>query len=327
MAGCDIIGDVHGNLAKLHGLLRQLDYVEKYGVFRHDDRQAIFVGDLIDRGDENLRVVALVRAMVENGAARVVMGNHEFNAIAYATDDPSNPGEGVRHRSGKNKQQHEAFLAEVEFQPDVYADVIGWFKTLPLWLDIDGGVRVVHACWHEASMKVVTEALRDPVTRSNEFFVQAATKGNDLYEAVETLLKGPEVELERFGLPDFLDKGGHKRPAARLKWWVDEPATMADLLEVGARQSDGSPYPLINVDFAETMEHEYRYHGDRPVFFGHYWRSGEPTKNVDWCDHTACLDFSVATGGPLVAYRWNGETVLSKSNFVQYPSISAKAQF
>jgi hypothetical protein len=94
--GYDIIGDVHGNLAKFEELLRQLGYVEGSGAFQHPERQAVFVGDLIDRGDENLRVVALVRAMVESGAARVIMGNHEFNAIAYATDDPADPGKGVR---------------------------------------------------------------------------------------------------------------------------------------------------------------------------------------------------------------------------------------
>jgi hypothetical protein len=70
------------------------------------------------------------------------------------------------------------------------------------------------------------------------------------------------------------------------------------------------------------MEHEFRYQGKKPVFFGHYWRSGKPTKNVDWGIHAACLDFSVAKGGPLVAYRWSGESILSEANFVQYPSIS-----
>lgn len=319
MAGYDIIGDVHGNLAKLQGLLSRLDYVEGNGVFGHQDRQAIFVGDLIDRGDHNLEVVALVRAMVESGTAQVVMGNHEFNAIAYATDDPGQPGEGVRKRTGKNQKQHEAFLAEVQHRTDEYAEVIAWFKTLPIWLDLDGGIRVVHACWHEPSMRIVEESLADEAISVDQFFIKAATQGNDLYEAVEILLKGPELELKPFALPNFLDQGDQERLTARLKWWVDEPATLADLLEVGALRSDGSPYPLMNVDLAETMGHEYRYHGDRPVFFGHYWRSGAPKKNVDWSDRAACLDFSVATGGPLVAYRWSGERTLSPSHFTQYP--------
>jgi hypothetical protein len=210
----------------------------------------------------------------------------------------------------------------VELQPDLYAEVIEWFKTLPFWLDLNGGVRVVHACWHEPSMRFVEAALADEATSRDQFFIEAATKGNDLYEAVEILLKGPELELKTFGLPNFLDQGGHERSAARLKWWVDEPATLAELLEVGASRSDGSHYPQMDSAMAGTMEHEFRYQDEKPVFFGHYWRSGEPTKNVDWGDHVACLDFSVAKGGPLVAYRWSGESILSEANFVQYPSIS-----
>lgn len=34
-------------------------------------------------------------------------------------------------------------------------------------------------------------------------------------------------------------------------------------------------------------------------------------------DNVACLDFSVAKGGFLCAYRWNGEQKLSNENFVR----------
>ena len=48
-------------------------------------RRAVFVGDLIDRGPAQLRILDIVKLMVDSGSAQVVMGNHEFNAIAYAT--------------------------------------------------------------------------------------------------------------------------------------------------------------------------------------------------------------------------------------------------
>ena len=56
------------------------------GAYWHPARQAIFVGDLIDRGDDQLRVLEIVNGMVEGGSAQIVMGNHEFNAIGYATE-------------------------------------------------------------------------------------------------------------------------------------------------------------------------------------------------------------------------------------------------
>ena len=83
--------------------------------------------------------------MVEAGAAHCVMGNHEFNAIVWATEDIDQPGEYLRSRTTPgSRKQHAAFLSEVEGMQK-HEEIIAWFKTLPLWLDL-GDVRVVHAC-------------------------------------------------------------------------------------------------------------------------------------------------------------------------------------
>jgi len=86
--GYDIIGDIHGCAAKLEALLVDLGYRPDApnGAYRHPDRTAIFVGDLIDRGPGQLRVLEVAKAMADAGTAQVAMGNHEFNAIAYATE-------------------------------------------------------------------------------------------------------------------------------------------------------------------------------------------------------------------------------------------------
>jgi hypothetical protein len=44
------------------------------------------------------------------------------------------------------------------------------------------------------------------------------------------------------------------------------------------------------------------------VLFGHYWFSGPPQVISP---QFACLDYSVAKGGPLVAYRFDGEAELT----------------
>ena len=149
-APIDVIGDVHGQYDKLVGLLRHLGYHDTGGCWRHPVRTAVFVGDLIDRGPRQSATLDLVRRMVDAGAARCILGNHEFNAIAWATPDPDRPGEHLRRHTPTNCHQHEAFLREVE-ETSRYGDIIAWFKTLPLWLDL-GEVRIVHACWHQASM-------------------------------------------------------------------------------------------------------------------------------------------------------------------------------
>ncbi len=75
----DVIGDVHGQCDKLVALLEYLGYSRTLGVYRHPSRTAIFVGNLIDRGPKQVETVELVRAMVDAGSARCIMGNHEFD--------------------------------------------------------------------------------------------------------------------------------------------------------------------------------------------------------------------------------------------------------
>ena len=152
----DVIGDIHGEYDKLVALLAKLGYRETGGTWRHPARKALFVGDFIDRGPNQVKTVNLVRSMTDAGSALAVMGNHEFNAIAWFTPDPANPGEFLRpHFSekygSKNREQHAAFLAEVEARPGLHKEIIEWFLTLPLWLDLPG-LRVVHACWHQPFM-------------------------------------------------------------------------------------------------------------------------------------------------------------------------------
>ena len=67
MTGFDIIGDVHGCATKLEALLGDLGYARNdwTGAYWHPRRRAVFVGDLIDRGDEQLRVLEIVKPMVE----------------------------------------------------------------------------------------------------------------------------------------------------------------------------------------------------------------------------------------------------------------------
>ena len=86
--GYDIIGDVHGQADKLEALLKAMGYRQREGAYEHPDRKAIFVGDYIDRGPRQVDTYRLVRAMVESDNALAILGNHEFNAIAWHTPDP-----------------------------------------------------------------------------------------------------------------------------------------------------------------------------------------------------------------------------------------------
>lgn len=99
MQGYDVIGDIHGHADALRRLLIKLEYTEVEGAFRHDSRKAIFVGDFIDRGPNQREVLRIARKMCEAGSASAVLGNHEFNAIAWAT--PNGNGGYLREHSKK----------------------------------------------------------------------------------------------------------------------------------------------------------------------------------------------------------------------------------
>jgi hypothetical protein len=287
-AGYDLIGDIHGMSDMLARLLAGMGYAEVDGVWRHPTRTAVFVGDFVDRGPGQIATYRMVRAMVEAGSALAAMGNHEFNAIAFHT--PDGAGGHRRQRTDKNIHQHAAYIGEVGLDSPLHDEMVAWFLTLPLWLDL-GDVRVVHACWDEdaiatlaphvdAGNRLKPEALEAATSGTGNAWRADGTRkdGSAVFHAVETLLKGVEVEL-----PDGLsysDADGHVRTATRVAWWP-APARVG-------------------------------YTGTAPLFIGHYWMTGAPAPLTP---KVACVDYSVAKAGAMVAYRWSGETELTADNY------------
>ena len=305
----DIIGDLHGQADKLHALLARMGYEDRGGSYRHPDRTAIFVCDFIDRGDRQLDTLNTVRRMVDAGRARAIMGNHEFNAVAWHQPDPALPGEYLRPRLGdrgrKHRSQHEAFLREVEHRPALHTEIIDWFLTLPLWLDLPG-LRVVHACWHEGYMSALRPMLSPDLRLSRELMVAASRKGQVAFTTVEALTKGIEVALPAG--QTFADKDGHPRENIRVRWWGTEPGSYRDVALLDDDQRDGLPETAVPDGVRPG------YDNAKPVFFGHYWMTGQPAPQAS---RVACVDYSAAKGGPLVAYRWDGEADLTASSFVR----------
>lgn len=87
----DIIGDIHGCHTELVTLLKKLGYVfesvpddgANYGlrVQHPENRQPVFLGDLVDRGPNAPAVLKLVMSMVNQHAAHCVPGNHDIKLL------------------------------------------------------------------------------------------------------------------------------------------------------------------------------------------------------------------------------------------------------
>lgn len=83
----DIIGDVHGCYNELVKLLNKLGYIESDGIYKHpENRKLIFLGDLMDRGNENIKTIELIMNLVKNNIAFCVMGNHDFKFLKKIND-------------------------------------------------------------------------------------------------------------------------------------------------------------------------------------------------------------------------------------------------
>lgn len=302
---CDIIGDIHGYIAPLRELLTLLGYAPHDGVWSHPARQAIFVGDFVDRGPGQREVVELVRGMVDSGAARAAMGNHEFNALAFATCDPVS-GEPLRRHSARHIAQHSAFLEAYRDTPQDKADALDWFRTLPMWLDL-GDLRVVHACWDAHAIERLEAFLGGGNTMTDELLIEAGRPDTWQFEAVETLLKGKEIPLPPGHV--FYDKEDTPRRRIRVRWW-DADVDNYSAAFIGP-ESARTHIPDDPINGQHLVE--YR-HDAPPCFLGHYWLEGEIQPLAP---NIACLDYSVARpGGRLVAYRWDGEQRLSRDKFV-----------
>jgi hypothetical protein len=305
----DVVGDIHGQARELEALLAKLGYKCEDGCYSHQNRKVIFLGDFIDRGNHQREVINIVRPMIDTGAAFAVMGNHEFNAIAYYTQTGN--GSYLRPRNSKNTLQHQAFLKEYQDDPEGWGDVIDWFKTLPLWLELDD-IRVVHACWEGMYVERILELQNGSNLLGDELLHAASDRDKWQYKAVETLLKGVEVPLP-LGY-SFEDKDGIRRYDIRVRWW-DMGKTYRQCYMGPEEFRDEIPdTPISSSDKVQYSA------SDKPVFLGHYWMSGQPTLLTD---NIVCVDYSVAkSGGKLVAYRWDGEATLDSAKFVSVGRIS-----
>lgn len=300
----DVIGDIHGHATKLINLLTKMGYCLHGGAWRHPERTVLFVGDFVDRGPEQIETLNIVRGMVEHGTAQAVMGNHEFNAIAWYSKDPDDPPKHLRVHHDKNFQQHAVFLAAVSDDSPKHREWIDWFFTLPLWLDLPE-LRIVHACWHPGYIAELGPILTADNKLTPDVMVQASRSKTIAFRTIEGLLKGLEVELPEGH--SFNDKDGHRRSSVRTRWWDTNARTFRQSALIDEIDRKKLPETLIP-EWARIG-----YANDKPVFFGHYWHTG-PAEVLT--PHIACVDYSAGKGGPLVAYRWGGEAALNACQFV-----------
>jgi serine/threonine protein phosphatase 1 len=140
-----IVGDIHG----------RIDLLDKMLANAPNGAQLIFVGDLIDRGEDSANVLIRVRDLCDQGAI-CLMGNHEQMMLDFI-EQPTNCGphwlrngglqtlhsydvRGITERAGED----ELLSARNTLELILPHGMTQWIKGLPLqWSS--GNIHVVHA--------------------------------------------------------------------------------------------------------------------------------------------------------------------------------------
>ena len=328
----DLIGDVHGHATPLKNLLHKLGYQEIDGVWRHPDRQVVFLGDLIDRGPEQVETVKVVRRMVEAGTALVVMGNHEFNAVSWATPriavqkpgnpesgstEPGNPGI-VDPKPGATTQLDGAFPNLQEQAPE--ESKAAQYETEFLRAHTPGNRRQ-----HQAFLDQMPEEstlYREAIDWFKTFPVYLDLPGFRVVHAcwhVESLntLSGYVDAANRL-LPDaWQDANCTEQPAYEslevlLKgwevklppshWFPDQYGKLRSRIRTRWWLQDEATYRALALvpagrepmipDISCPATDLPGYDQQKLLFLGHYWLTGQPEPLTE---HIACLDYSIAS--------------------------------
>jgi bis(5'-nucleosyl)-tetraphosphatase (symmetrical) len=251
------IGDVQGCDRELGELLRQLD-------FSPDRDRAWFVGDLVNRGPDSLKVLRRVRALGE--AATVVLGNHDLHLLAVA--------------QGAAEQRSGDTLAQVLDAPDCDA-LLDWLAHRPLMhVDAGLGLALVHAGlvpeWDVATAMACARELENSLRR------QARTLFRTLYG----------------NKPDRWDPG--LKGAERLRFITNCFTRLRCLdrdgrLALNAKQSPKKAVAAGLVPWFEAKNARWR---GTQVIFGH-WSTLGYYRNPD----VIGLDTGCVWGGSLTALR------------------------
>jgi len=118
--GFDIVGDIHGCFDELTELFSKLDYkIERkedghFEIQNPENRRAIFLGDLTDRGNNSPDVLRLIMDMTKAGKAFCISGNHDEKLNKFLMGKNVNLNHGLDKTVQQLERTSKEFRAEVK---------------------------------------------------------------------------------------------------------------------------------------------------------------------------------------------------------------------
>lgn len=276
----DIIGDIHGEISALNALLEHLGYDE---VGAHpENRKLVFVGDLVDRGENSWAVYKKVRTFMEHGNAYCILGNHELNLLI--TDKRFNDGR------PKVKAGNEWFHGLTELvnksdptsiQPQFLLTSATERKEIqeflrPLPLVITGpGIRIVHSCWNDKAIATLKDDSRDPEDIHDHY--EAVCKQMITSKVQDYLNQNPGENPKNLAANSWLaslDRSHEIRIFAELTLQNDNPVKVITSGLEKRLEPDQEPYEAgKKMRYVQRDRWWTRYTDEEIVVCGHYWRT------------------------------------------------------
>lgn len=284
----DVVGDVHGEIDALEDLLRVLGYRGR-GEHR-GARRLVFIGDLCDRGPDSPAVVERVAAMVREGTAQCLLGNHELNLLR-----------GVRKQANgwfferDHDREHGRYGSARGARDDEHRrDMLRFFATLPLALE-RADLRLVHACWDDERIEELRLASRSAsalelyrlhAQRSEE---RSRALGREQAVAGELAQHGAALRDPQSAVP-MLEALAERD----LDYQMSNPVRV---LTSGTEHRATAPFFASGKwRMLERGEWWRSYASPKPVLFGHYWR---------WPSHDVGERFGEFAHDPFPDRAWN----------------------
>lgn len=134
----DIIGDIHGCYDEYSELVSKLGYEWSDGLPVHKEkRKLVFLGDLMDRGPESIKVMEHVYELVQNDLALYSPGNHCNKLYRYFL------GRNVQIKHGLETTVAELNELSQEQRKAVRDHFCTLYENAPLYLHLENGKLVV----------------------------------------------------------------------------------------------------------------------------------------------------------------------------------------
>ena len=216
--------------------------------------------------------------MVDAGSAAAVMGNHEFNAVAYATPDPGKAGDYRAPTRGRRARSTSTATATPRGGSLRLPAAPRGRRLVPDAPLLSGAARAAgRAC--VLAFEIDLRPERDPsqgFSMGDGFVVKASTKKTHEHKLIEVVLKGSRSTSRR----TTSQRSGTRKVSRGRRHACAGGATTRQRCATSPRsRPDPRPRTASRIrDIPEipcTSGEKYRYPKDeRPVFFGHYWKQG-----------------------------------------------------